>query len=782
MLASKMRWDVRTPDKEKVEQLAGRLGITPLAASLLVMRGYDTADKASSFLYGKDAVFHDPYLLKDMEKAVRRIKQAISDQEKIMIYGDYDADGVTSTTVLLQMLKKCSAQADFYIPDRFKEGYGPNEAAFRGIKESGYSLIITVDTGIAGVHEAEVAKELGIDLIITDHHEPGPVLPDAYAIIHPKQPGCGYPFKELAGVGVAFKLAHALNGELPEDLLDLCAIGTIADLVPLHNENREIAKRGMEQFRKTKRPGLKALAKIAGAEIHSADEETIGFQIAPRLNAVGRIEQADPAVYLLNTEDETEAEELAEDINALNKERQKIVNQMTEEAVQMIEEEGLDQPVIVAARPGWNPGVVGIVASKLVERFYRPAIVLGIDEEKGIAKGSARSIKGFDLFQNLSECRDILPHFGGHPMAAGMTLNLEDVSALRERINRQAEAVLTEEDFIPVQDVDLCCRLEDITIDSIAEMNMLAPFGTGNPKPFVLVSDVKIDDARKIGANKNHLKLVLADGENKLDCIGFYKGAIEEGIVPGAKISIVGELSINEWNNRKKPQLMIKDAAVNEWQLFDLRGKRSWEEKILQLDPAKRACICFREETKAKLAGTGLEEELTVISGPEDAERLDLESRYAVFIDIPQSLDIFDHVINGKKLERIYLIFYQSDEHFFSTFPTREYFKWYYAFLLKRGSFDLPKYGGELARHKGWTKDTIDFMTKVFFELGFVTIENGVLSVVYHAEKRDLTDSETYREKQRLIELEQKLIYSSADELKQWLDKRMAENAGAYKV
>lgn len=551
MLASKMRWDVQTPDKEKVEQLAGRLGITPLAASLLVMRGYDTADKASSFLYGNDARFHDPYLLKDMEKAVRRIKQAISDQEKIMIYGDYDADGVTSTTVLLQMLKKCSAQADFYIPDRFKEGYGPNEAAFRGIKESGYSLIITVDTGIAGVHEAEVAKELGIDLIITDHHEPGPVLPDAYAIIHPKQPGCGYPFKELAGVGVAFKLAHALNGELPEDLLDLCAIGTIADLVPLHDENRQIAKRGMEQFRKTKRPGLKALAKIAGAEIHNADEETIGFQIAPRLNAVGRIEQADPAVYLLNTEDEREAEELAEDINALNKERQKIVNQMTEEAVQMIEEEGLDQPVIVVARPGWNPGVVGIVASKLVERFYRPAIVLGVDEEKGIAKGSARSIKGFDLFQNLSECRDILPHFGGHPMAAGMTLNLEDVSALRERINRQAEAVLTEADFIPVQDVDLCCRLEDISVDSIAEMNLLAPFGTGNPKPFVLVSDVKIDDAKKIGANKNHLKLVLADDGNKLDCIGFYKGDIEEGIVPGAKISIVGELSINEWNNRK---------------------------------------------------------------------------------------------------------------------------------------------------------------------------------------------------------------------------------------
>lgn len=780
MLASKMRWDVQTPDKEKVESLSGQLGITPLAASLLVMRGCDTADQAASFLHGKDVGFHDPYLLKDMEKAVRRIEQAISEHEHIMIYGDYDADGVTSTTVLLQTLKKFSAQVDFYIPDRFKEGYGPNEAAFRQIKDQGYSLIITVDTGIAGVHEADVAKELGIDLIITDHHEPGPVLPDAYAIIHPKQPGCSYPFKELAGVGVAFKLAHALSGDVPEELLDLCAIGTIADLVPLHDENRHIAKLGMAQFRKTKRPGLIALTKIAGAEIQNANEETIGFQIAPRINAVGRIDQADPAVHLLNTEDETEAIELAEEINSLNKERQKIVNQITEEAVEMIEEQGLDQPVIVAARPGWNPGVVGIVASKLVERFYRPAIVLGIDEEKGIAKGSARSIKGFDLFQNLSECRDILPHFGGHPMAAGMTLNQDDVGALRERINRQAEAVLTEEDFIPVQEVDLCCRLEDITVDSIAEMNMLAPFGTGNPKPFVLVEDVEIEEARKIGANQNHLKLMLADGQAKLDCIGFYKGEIEESVVPGAKISLVGELSINEWNNRKKPQLMIKDAAVKEWQLFDFRGKRTWEEQILKLDPEKRVFICFREESRAKLAVTGLRDELILIRGEEDAVRIDLHNRYAVFIDTPQSIDIFDHVINGKRLERIYLIFTQTDDHFFSTFPTRDYFKWYYAFLLKRGSFDLVKYGAELAKHKGWTKDTIDFMTKVFFELGFVTIENGVLSVVYGAAKRDLTDSETYRKKQRLIELEQKLLYSSADELKQWLSKRMDESSEAY--
>ncbi|NPC93506.1 single-stranded-DNA-specific exonuclease RecJ [Bacillus sp. WMMC1349] len=773
MLASKMRWDVKTTDTKKAKSLSEQLEITPLAASLLVMRGYDTADKAASFLYGKDIQFYDPYLLKDMEKAVQRIKQAIAKREKMMIYGDYDADGVTSTTVLLQTLKKYSAEVDFYIPDRFKEGYGPNEAAFRQIKEQGYSLIITVDTGIAAVHEAEVADELGIDLIITDHHEPGPVLPHAYAIIHPKQPGCRYPFKDLAGVGVAFKLAHALCGEVPDELLDLCAIGTIADLVPLHDENRQIAKLGIMQFRKTNRLGLKALTKIAGANIHDADEETIGFQIAPRLNAVGRIEQADPAVHLLNTEDEAEAQELAEAIHDLNKERQRIVAQMTEEAIQMIEEQGLEQHVIVVARSGWNPGVVGIVASKLVERYYRPAIVLGIDEEKGIAKGSARSIKGFDLFQNLSECRDILPHFGGHPMAAGMTLSLDHVSALRERINRQAAAVLTTADFIPVQDIDLSCRLEDITLDSIAEMNLLAPFGTGNPKPFVLLNGAKVDEARKIGANQNHLKLVLTDGQMKLDCIGFHKGEIEEEIVTGTNISLVGGLSINEWNNRKKPQLMLKDVAVQEWQLFDLRGKRSWEEKILKLDPEKRTIVCFREETESTLTRLGFKNELVLIKGEIDATQLHLHGRYAVFIDMPPSIELFYQTIKGQQLERIYLIFYQSDEHFFSTVPTREYFRWYYGFLLKRRTFDLAKHGGELAKFKGWTKDTIDFMTKVFFELGFVTIENGVLTVTYQPEKRDLTDSTTYQEKQRLIEVDQKLGYSSVDELKQWLDQQI---------
>lgn len=339
MLASKMRWEIQRPDQDKVKSLTEQLHITPLVASLLVKRGFDTAESARLFLHTKDADFYDPFEMKGMKEAAYRIKQAISQQEKIMIYGDYDADGVTSTSVMLHTLQKLSAQVDFYIPDRFKEGYGPNEQAFRSIKERGFSLIITVDTGIAAVHEAKVAKELGLDVIITDHHEPGPELPDVRAIVHPKQPGCTYPFKELAGVGVAFKLAHALLGELPDELLDLAAIGTIADLVPLHDENRLIATLGLERLRRTNRLGLKELIKLSGGDIGEANEETVGFQLAPRLNAVGRIEQADPAVHLLMSEDSFEAEELAAEIDQLNKERQKMVSKMTDEAIEMVEQQ-----------------------------------------------------------------------------------------------------------------------------------------------------------------------------------------------------------------------------------------------------------------------------------------------------------------------------------------------------------------------------------------------------------------------------------------------------------
>ncbi|HYK73686.1 MAG TPA: single-stranded-DNA-specific exonuclease RecJ, partial [Pseudoneobacillus sp.] len=553
MLKARTRWNVRQADKELVDTLTNELNITPLVAQLLVNRGMDTVDRARYFLFGKEQ-FHDPFLLKDMDVAVTRIKEAIDKQEPILIFGDYDADGVSSTTVMMKTLVDLGANVDFYIPNRFTEGYGPNEPAFRHASEIGIKLIITVDTGISALNEAKIAKELGMDLIITDHHEPGPILPEAFAIIHPKLEDSQYPFKELAGVGVAFKVAHALYGQVPEHLLEIAVIGTIADLVPLKDENRLIAKAGIQKLIHTKNLGLRALFKVCGVDPQSITEDTIGFTLGPRINAAGRLGDADPAVHLLLTEDITEASELAEEIDQINRNRQAIVNEITEEAIKMVDESLLqaDYKVIVIGKENWNSGVVGIVASRLVDRYYRPTIVLSYDSEKGLAKGSARSIEGFDLFQNLSLCRDILPHFGGHTAAAGMTLNIEDVSLLRSRLNELAAQQLDDELLVPMTHLDGEFLLEEIQLDSVKEMMYLAPFGMENPKPKVLIKDSTIANIRKIGSEQNHLKMTIEQNGIQLDGIGFGLGKIFEEISPTSTISVIGELSINEWNNVQK--------------------------------------------------------------------------------------------------------------------------------------------------------------------------------------------------------------------------------------
>ena len=780
MLKAKTRWMIQSSDETFIEMLRENLSITPLVASLLVNRGIDSIEAARDFLETDSQDFHDPFLLKDMDIAVQRIKKAIENNEHILVYGDYDADGVSSTTVLLTTLRKLGAIADFYIPNRFSEGYGPNEAAFRLAHERGFSIIITVDTGIAAVHEAEVAKELGVDLIITDHHEPGPVLPDAMAIIHPKQPECTYPFKELAGVGVAFKLSHALLGEVPSDLLEVASIGTIADLVALHGENRLIAKRGIQQLKTTNRIGLKALLKIANVKLQEINEDTIGFALGPRINAVGRLQSADPAVDLLLSEDEEEAMMIAEEIDSLNKERQKLVNTMTEEAIEEVETHfPIEQnPILVIAKEGWNPGVVGIVASRLVDRFYRPTIVLSIDKEKGIAKGSARSIAGFDLFENLSTCRDILPHFGGHPMAAGMTLQLEDVNELRERLVDKAKGILTEEDFIPVTKVDVRCKLEDISVKSIEEMQLLSPFGMSNPKPIIQVEDVTLANVRKIGAEQNHLKIVLAQEEQQIDCVGFGMGYIHDELSPSVSVSAIGELSINEWNNLRKPQIMLQDVKVNQWQLFDFRGSRNVDKLISLLSSIDDGqIITFQSKTYEDLLKKGLDHKTLHITSNEDARGINVRDKHLLFLDIPFSIELLDGLFTKGKPARIYSVFQQEVDHFFSTIPTREHFKWYYGFLIKQGSFKLLEQGEQLAKHKGWTKETIEFMSQVFFELEFVTIENGVISTNSTSRKRDLSESKTYTQKQNQIELEKTLLYTSYMQLKQWFEQRFPLDA-----
>ncbi|MEA3322122.1 MAG: single-stranded-DNA-specific exonuclease RecJ [Bacillota bacterium] len=780
MLASKSRWNINQSRTEQVDQLAQSLNIAPLIASLLVNRGFDTIDAAKEFLYTNDQDFHDPFLMEDMDKLVERVNQAIANEEKILVFGDYDADGVSSTTVMVTALREVGALVDFYIPNRFTEGYGPNENAFKQAKVNGYSVIITVDTGISALYEAKVAKELSLDLIITDHHEPGPELPDAFAIIHPKKETCSYPFDDLAGVGVAYKVAHALLGKNPEHLLDVAAIGTIADLVPLVGENRLLASKGIKKMQQTTRVGLKTLLQKCGVELHTVTEETVGFSIGPRINAVGRLDNADPAVHLLMTNDPEEAKMLAEEMESYNKERQQIVTQITEEAIQQVEEKypPEDNGFIIVEGNNWNAGVIGIVASRLVDRFYRPTIVLSLDEDKGLAKGSARSIAGFDLFENLSECRDILPHFGGHPMAAGMTLKIEDVVELRQRMNQKALEILTMEDFTPITEVDIECKVEEVTLGTIEQLEMLSPFGVANPKPKVLVKDVLPQQIRQIGNKSNHLKLVIEQEGSSLDCVGFGFGETYHHVSPGASLDVLGELSINEWNNFRKPQLFLKDIRVTDWQLFDIRSIKQLNQTLNGIDKTKLHILYFNENTLEEInLHTELRPYASMVT--EDAN-VDLTGKYVVILDIPSEETHLSHLLHNSTPDRIYASFYQKENHFFSTIPTREHFKWFYALLAKKGSFDLRKHAENIAKHRGWSKETVDFISQVFFDLEFVTIDKGFIALNHAAKKRDFEESPTYRKKQQQVMLENLFLYSSYKQLKAWFDQHLTKQCTVH--
>ncbi len=771
MILSKKRWLVERPDAQLVQALQNDLQISAIAAKILAARGCETPAVAESLLNMTEINIHDPFLMHGMAEAVARIEHALENGEKILIYGDYDADGITSTTVMFNVLIDLGADVSFKIPNRFLHGYGPNDLLFREAHAEGVQLIITVDNGISGIEPIRVAKELGMDVIVTDHHEPGEELPPADIILHPRVPEGHYPFGELAGVGVAFKLAHALYGELPTHLFEFVAIGTVADLVPLVDENRYLVKRGIEEMRRSLSPWIQAMCEVASAEQSKINEETIGFYFGPRLNAVGRLGEAAPGVELLMAEDSTKAISLAKQLNACNSERKDIVKSITDEAVALIEadEKIRESLVLVVAGEGWNAGVVGIVASRLVELYYRPTIVLSLDFDKGTAKGSARSIEGFHLFNELANNRDILPHFGGHPMAAGMTLPIEHVDELRARLDVQARACLTEAQLTPVLNIDIPLKLDEISADAIEEIANLGPFGTDFPKPVYVLEDVEIATMRKIGAAENHIKMELTDGYETLDSVGFNKGHLHDELTHGIKVSFIGDLQINEWQGRKKPQFMIEDVQTTEWQLFDIRGIRQTSRWLNTVPKEEATFLAFRPET-----GTYYQSLLGVPIVFVDAALSNIaQTNYIVLLDLPQNVQLLENVLQKTAPSRIYAHFYMPDSQYFNGMPTREQFTWYYKFLKNRPAFPLNMHLPDLAKHTGWPLDALKFMTQVFFELDFVKMDSGLTTVNVNAPKTALTEAPSYKQRSEQIDMEQKLVYAPYIELKQWFDERI---------
>jgi single-stranded-DNA-specific exonuclease len=567
----KLKWELSSePDPSVVDQLASELSLPPVAVKILVARGLDTKSKAEEFMSPSLESLLDPFLLPDMQKGVDRIVRALKNREKMMIFGDYDVDGITSTSLLFLILNKLGGEVTYYLPNRLIEGYGLSEEGILEAKRPGVGLIISVDCGITAVDEVAFAKNKGIDTIITDHHEPKEILPLASAIINPKTIESKYSGGELSGVGVAFKLAQAIYRRLGqdeselEDHLDLVALGTAADIVPLIGENRILTRFGMAQIAKTTKPGLKSLIFVSGILGQKIGTGQVVFILAPRINAVGRLGDADLAIKLLTTRDESKAAEMARVLNEENQRRKAIDETTLKEALNMIEQDVdlASDKAIVLAYAGWHQGVIGIVASRLVERFHRPTIMIAIDGDEG--KGSARSIPGFHLYEALKECKEHLIQFGGHKYAAGLSILPEKVDDFREKFREVSDERLSMNDLVPRLLIDCELGSEQINPDLVKVLELFAPFGPQNMRPVFLTRNFSVWGEPYVVGN-NHLRLRVKKTGQVLDCIGFGMGDMVKPLsMKGVRIDLVYVLETNFWNDTYKIQLRIKDLQISE--------------------------------------------------------------------------------------------------------------------------------------------------------------------------------------------------------------------------
>lgn len=556
----KKEWHFYNTDKEKVNEISQKYNINKLLATILVNRGIIEEEKINIFLNPTRNNFHNPLEMPDMELARDRVIKAIEKNEKTIIYGDYDVDGITSTTVLTNFLAERGLQVDSYIPNRLNEGYGLNNNAIDKIAKQGYTLMITVDCGISAVEEIKYAKSLGIETIVTDHHEPGEQLPNAVAVVDAKRKDNKYPCRDLAGVGVVFKLIQAIGQKLYLDekeylkYLDIVCVGTISDIVPLIDENRVIAKLGLKLVEQTKNIGLKSLIIASGYK--KIDSTTVSFGIAPRINASGRMGHQEDALDLFLSKDVQQASILTQKLNDYNTSRQEIEREIYNEAVKKIEEENLaNGSVIVVTGNGWHHGVIGIVASKISELYFKPCILLSFDNN--IGKGSGRSIPGFDLHDALIHCSNFLDKFGGHAMAVGVTVEKDKLEGFRDAFEKYAVQKNIKA-ISPIINIDAEFSLNEIEKEYVESLKELEPFGEGNKMPLFAFKNLKINAIRSLSEGK-HIKLTLQDNNNMVNAIGFNMGELAEDYKIGDKVNVVGVLETNTFNGVDSVQINLKD-------------------------------------------------------------------------------------------------------------------------------------------------------------------------------------------------------------------------------
>ncbi|MBE6540992.1 MAG: single-stranded-DNA-specific exonuclease RecJ [Ruminococcaceae bacterium] len=640
----KNKWDVAVSHNDMMNdpavcEISSELGIAYPTAQLLVNRGCSTAAEAKAFLAKEEEQLHDPFLMTDMECAAVRIASAIEDGEKIVIFGDYDVDGVTSVSSLYLYLSSKGADVSYYIPCRSGEGYGMSENAVRKLATDGCQLIITVDTGITAVNEARLVRELGVDLIITDHHECHSEIPEAVAVVNPRRSDCPYPFKELAGVGVVFKVLCAVESVMnPEDSLmkcvrnvsraygDLVAIGTVADVMPIRDENRLIVSHGLKLMEEETRPGLIELMEATRLESKYNTKKKItasyiGYTIAPRINAAGRIRDASIAVELFLAKDSATAVPIARNLCDINHERQTEENLIVEEAYAQItsEHDFEKDPVIVLDNGKWHHGIIGIVASRITEKYGCPSILIsfegsvGEDGESGddVGKGSGRSVKGMNLVESLSSCSDLLEKFGGHELAAGLSIKRENLPEFKRRLNEYARECLGNTDMQVSLEAECELYPEDITMQQASELYYLEPYGVSNPVPVFVIRNVRLCDTALVGGGK-HTRLTLQIGSEYISAMCFRQSLTDLDIYSGDTVDVMFTLDINEFQNVRSVQMIVKDVRLSEAQFKNEYAERELYSNIkkgmkpeeMRLDPISSASIVPTHEDFAAVYST----------------------------------------------------------------------------------------------------------------------------------------------------------------------------------
>ena len=578
----KYNWNYPQYDETFLNDLK-EYNISENIAKILNSRGINKIEEVKKYFSDNYEEGYDPFLMHDMKRAVERINNAIENEEKILVYGDYDADGITSTVLLVETLVSLGANVSSYIPNRFEEGYGPNKDAFSKIIKSGISLIITVDNGIAGVDEVELANNLGCDVIITDHHKIQDEIPKAYAVIHPEHPEGQYPFGKLAGVGVAFKLAHALLEIYPDFLLDLVAIGTVADMVSLTDENRIFVKQGIELLNEDPRIGIKMLLELSNITTN-IDEQTIGFYIAPKLNSIGRMDSAKVGLSFLMAEDASVAKSLAEQIEEYNVQRKEVTENIVKDVIETIENSDIKNKSVIMVSGDYHEGVLGIVASNIAEKYQRPVLIM--NNKEGILKGSARSVFEFNIYTAINKIGDKFIAYGGHTLAAGFSFDEQNFKEIEKTLCNEFDEYKNNNELKSTKNIDIVSSLEEVSYQFLNSLEVLKPFGMDFEKPNILLENAKVIEKVYFGADKQYLRLTIADEVGNLECISFKDNMIFKDINVNDTIDLLCTLDKNYFNGRTKLQAYIIDMQVKEFLFEDLRYT-NFDETTISIDSLK---------------------------------------------------------------------------------------------------------------------------------------------------------------------------------------------------